>query len=194
MENSQSANTGDDAELAARIMAAGTARDPQAEALLYQSLAPRIRLYGLKHLREPQAAADLVQDVMLMTLKRLSLGEIREPDRIASFVLGASRQCVLDIQRGARRRDRLLHTYRHDFAVVDEAADPRLNVQLDSQCLQHCLAQLPERERTVILMTFYDESPADAVARQLNISQPNVRVIRHRGIERLRRCMEGDRS
>ncbi|HKX56563.1 MAG TPA: sigma factor, partial [Xanthomonadales bacterium] len=92
-------------------------RDKPAEALLYQSMAPRIRLYGLKHLRSPQAAADLVQDVMLMTLKRLSQGEIREPDRIASFVLGACRQSVLDIQRGTRRRERLLHTYHHDFAT-----------------------------------------------------------------------------
>jgi len=193
VENSQYENSGDDAELAARIMAAGPARDRHAEALLYQSLAPRIRLYGLKHLREPQAAADLVQDVMLMTLKRLSRGEIRQPDRIASFVLGASRQCVLDIQRSSRRRDGLLHTYSHDFPAFDEATDPRLNALLDTQRLQHCLTQLPERERTVILMTFYDESPAETVARQLNISQQNVRVIRHRGIERLRRCVEGSR-
>ena len=175
-------------------MAAGLARDKPAEAMLYESMAPRIRLYGLKHLRNPQGAADLVQDVMLMTLKRLSHGEIREPERIASFVLGASRQCVLDIQRGARRRDGLLHTYRHDFAAVDEAADPNVNAALDAPRLQHCLAQLPERERTVILMTFYDESPAETVARQLHISPPNVRVIRHRGIERLRRCVEGSQQ
>ena len=174
-------------------MAAGPVRDKPAEALLYQSMAPRIRLYGLKHLRSPQAAADLVQDVMLMTLKRLSQGEIREPDRIASFVLGACRQSVLDIQRGTRRRERLLHTYHHDFATVDEAADPKVNAALDFARLQHCLAQLPERERTVILMTFYDESPAETVASQLRISQPNVRVIRHRGLERLRRCVEGSR-
>lgn len=194
MEYTQSAPAGDDAALAARIMAAGAARDLQAEALLYQSLAPRIRLYGLKHLREPQAAADLVQEVMLMTLKRLGRGEIREPDRIASFVLGASRQCVLDIQRGTRRRDRILQTYRHDFPEVDESGDSRLAAVLDTPRLQHCLERLTERERTVILMTFYDESPAEAVARQLNISEPNVRVIRHRGIERLRRCVAGEPS
>ena len=43
---------------------------PQAEAELYRRLAPRVRLYGLRHLRDAQAAADLVQQVMLITLER----------------------------------------------------------------------------------------------------------------------------
>lgn len=176
-----------DAALARRIAAAGAARDRQAEALLYKSLAPRVRLYGLKHLRNPQAAADLAQDVLLMTLERLSRGEIREPDKIASFVLGACRQTVMDMQRGQRRRERLLDLYAGDIPIADVAA----TAPLDTERLEHCLERLPERDRAVILMSFYDESSADAVAAQLNLSQANVRVIRHRGIERLRKCMTG---
>ena len=38
-------------------------------------------------------------------------------------------------------------------------------------------------------MTFYDDRPADAVAAELKLSAGNVRVIRHRGLERLRGCM-----
>ena len=39
-------------------------------------------------------------------------------------------------------------------------------------------------------MTFYDDRSADAVAAELGLSAGNVRVIRHRGLERLRGCME----
>ena len=51
-----------------------------------------------------------------------------------------------------------------------------------------------ERERSVLVMTFYDEQPADAVGRELGLSAGNVRVIRHRGIDRMRRCVDGGRS
>jgi RNA polymerase sigma-70 factor (ECF subfamily) len=50
----------DDAALARRIAAApGEARDEEEE--LARRFAPRIRLYGLRHLRDRDAANDLVQ-------------------------------------------------------------------------------------------------------------------------------------
>src|SRR5687768_7654556 len=101
----------DDGALARRVAAAAERLDPQAEAELYRRLAPRVRLYGLRHLRDPQAAADLVQQVLLMTLERLRAGKLREPDRIASFVLGTCRMTVLEMRRGSWRREKLLATY-----------------------------------------------------------------------------------
>ena len=77
----------EDGALARRIAAAGAVLDSAAETELYRRLAPRVRLFGLRHLREPHAAADLVQQVLLMTLERLRAGEVREPERIASFVV-----------------------------------------------------------------------------------------------------------
>src|SRR5262245_13481673 len=59
----------DDTVLARRIIAAAPARDAGAEAELCQRLGPRIRLYGLRHLRDAQAAADLTQDVLVLTLQ-----------------------------------------------------------------------------------------------------------------------------
>jgi RNA polymerase sigma-70 factor, ECF subfamily len=41
----------------------------------------------------------------------------------------------------------------------------------------------------VIVMTFYDDRPADTVAADLNLSAGNVRVIRHRALARLRNCL-----
>jgi RNA polymerase sigma-70 factor (ECF subfamily) len=45
----------DDSELARRIVAAGTRHDAAAEAELCRRFAPRIRLYGLRHLRSDAA-------------------------------------------------------------------------------------------------------------------------------------------
>src|SRR3954463_13214709 len=91
------------------------ARDPlsaeAAESELYRRFAPRVRLYGLRHLREDDAARDLVQQVMLLVIEKLRAGAIRETDQIASFILGVSRTIAVDLKRVERRREKLRETF-----------------------------------------------------------------------------------
>jgi RNA polymerase sigma-70 factor (ECF subfamily) len=174
------------AVLARRIMAA-SGRDREAEAKLYRSLAPRVRLYGLKHLRDAAAAADLAQDVLLLTIRRLGSGEVRNPDQVASFVLSTCRQMVIDGRRSHARRQGILQTFFQDLAP----SPPGERYDLDGTRLRNCIELLSERERAVILLSFYDERGAAEVASELGVSAANVRVIRHRSIERLRSCLEG---
>jgi RNA polymerase sigma-70 factor (ECF subfamily) len=182
------AETGpDDATLARRVGQAAPATDAEAEAELCRRLAPRVRLYGLRHLGNEAAAADLMQQVMLLMIERLRAGALREPERLASFVFGICRMAVLELRRGLARRERLLEMY-GDVLAPPEPPAP----EFDRERLTHCLECLPERERTVLLMTFYDDMPAEALANELNLSQANVRVIRHRGLMRLRTCVTGE--
>jgi len=175
-----------EAALARRVIDAAPGRDLRAEAELYRLLAPRARLYGLKHLRDAHGAADLAQDVMLMTLDRLRRGEVRDPEQIASYVLGTCRQLVIDRKRGMQRRERIMDAYAHEFDTGVSASP----VALDTEQLQRCLQVLPERERTVIVMTFFEDSDASQVAQALGITPTNARVIRHRAVERLRLCVD----
>jgi RNA polymerase sigma-70 factor, ECF subfamily len=177
----------DDADLVRRIAAAPDGSDAAAEAELYRRLAPRVRLYGLKHLRDRHAASDLVQQVLLLTLERLRAGKLRDAERLVSFVFGTCRMTVMELRRTGARRERLLERYADDVPMADPAQSPRL----DHARLVGCLERLSERERSVLVMTFYDDQPAKDVAAALGLSEGNVRVIRHRGIERLRDCVTG---
>lgn len=177
----------DDGDLARRIATPGG--DPDAEAELCRRFAPRIRLYGLRHLRGAAAAADLVQDVLVMTLTKLRAGALRDSAKLASFILGTCRQMVIDGRRGGQRRERILESFSASFDGLTDAAE-----SLDIQRLESCLARLAERERSVLVMTFYDERPADEVGTALGLSPGNVRVIRHRGIEKLRLCIEAQEA
>jgi RNA polymerase sigma-70 factor (ECF subfamily) len=94
---------------------------------------------------------------------------------------------VLDLRRTGRRREELLDRYAEDVPMADPALSPRL----DQARLLGCLGGLSERERSVLVMTFYDDQPAKEVAAALGLSEGNVRVIRHRGLERLRDCVTG---
>jgi RNA polymerase sigma-70 factor (ECF subfamily) len=190
MEDLPIERSGHEAGLARRIAQAERVPDRDAEAELYRRLAPRVRLYGLKHLRDEQAAADLMQQVLLVTIEALRAGKLREPERIASFVFGVCRMVVLELRRGGARRERLLEQYAEDVPIADASVAPRL----DHERVTRCLDGLSERERTVLLMTFYEEKSAAEVAGALDLSEGNVRVIRHRGLERLRDCVTGRKT
>lgn len=187
MDSSGNEDEDPDAALARRIAAAGTRSDAEAEAGLYRRLAPRVRLYGRRHLRDDAAADDLAQQVLLMTIEKLRAGELREPERVVSFVFGACRMVTLEIRRGARRREALLEQFGADLAIADIARAPRL----DEAKVAACLHELAERERAVVLLSFYEDEPADKVGAALGLSQGNVRVIRHRALGRLRDCVMG---
>ena len=175
----------DDAAIARAIAAAAPGVDAKAEAELYRRLAPRVRLYGLKHLRDAQAAADLVQQVLLVTLQRLRAGELRHPEHVVSFVLGTSRMTVLDLRRGGARRERLLNRLYEEPAANESDAGS----EVERQRLICCLHGLSERERSVLILTFCDDLPADEVGDELGLQPGNVRVIRHRALHQLRDCL-----
>jgi len=180
----------DDATLVRAIGNAAPGVDSNAESELYRRLAPRVRLYGLRHLRDPQAAADLMQQVLLMTIEKLRTSKLREPDKLASFVLGMCRMVVLDLRRGAARRDKLLRTY----GRFEDSIEPDEPKGLEGEKLSRCIGRLSERERSVLVLSFFADRSAEEVGRELGLTSENTRVIRHRALQRLRECMSGTRD
>ena len=175
-----------DGDLARRVVAAGPGA-AEAEGELCRRLARRLRLYGLRHLRDAAAADDLVQEVLMLTLERLRAGRVREPDRLASFVLGVCRLVVRNQRRGRRRREELLDRFAFAFP---QATTPD-TLSLDGGRLRECLGRLAERERTVLVLTFYAEQASAEIAARLGTSPENVRTVRHRAFGRLRDCVKG---
>ena len=172
-----------DGELA-RAIAARTDAAEAAETELYRRFAPRVRLYGLRHLRDEDAARDLMQQVLLLTIEKLRDGAVRDTDMIGSFILGSSRLLAVNLKRRDRRREALLEAFPAAPAFVSAAPS-----MIDEDELEGCLSRLAERERTVVLLTFYGERPSRDIAQTLGITEGNVRVIRSRAIDRLRACM-----
>lgn len=180
------------AEVAAaqRIAVAAPGRDAAAEAALCRAFAPRVRRYGLRHLRDGHAAGDLMQIVLLRVLEQLRAGKVREPQRIVSFVFGTCRMVLHEWLRGELQHERVLAEAAELLPPADIAPAPRL----DERRVADCLGRLAERERSVIVLSFYEERTAEEVGALLGTTAGNVRVIRHRGLARLRGCVEGSRA
>ena len=170
-----------DADLALRIGHG----DQEAEAEVCRRMAPRIHLYGLRHLRSAPAADDLVQQVLLAMLEALRARRVRDLNKLPHFVLGTCRMTVVGLRRSASRQERLLAEFGSALVPAQPTAP-----QLDDDQLARCVQALNERERSVVVLTFYDEQTAAETAAFLGTSESNVRVIRHRAIRQLRSCME----
>ena len=174
-----------DADLARWI----AAREPgaeRAEAALVRRFAPRIELYGIRHLGSRAAAADLVQQVLLRVLEALRAGRLKSAERLASFVLGTCRLVTWGSWREEQRRRQLAHAVVAEEPVAEE---PALLGEGDVVRLFGCMSSLPEREARVVRMSFWEDRPADEIGARLGLSAGNVRVIRHRAVARLATCM-----
>jgi len=171
-----------DAELAGRIAAGGGLAEAE-EAELCRRYARRVFFFGLRHLGSEDRAQDLVQDVLVTTLGKLRSGAVREPERLGSFVLGVARM----LSRSQRRR-----AARHE--PIPEGLEPAAGARsrtdpLARKHVARCLQELEERQRTVLVLTFYAEHSTEEIAASLGLSANHVRVIRHRGIARVRGCL-----
>ena len=175
-----------DEALARRIAAGPPGATDAEEGELYRRFAPRVRLYGRRHLRSDQAADDLAQDVLLRTIERLHAGEVRRPEEIGSFILGTSRMMAHGERRITRRREALAARF-----IETAETRPASTATLDAPRVAACLRALAERDRLVVLLTFYADREAPRIAEDLGLSPGAVRVIRHRAMARLRDCVLG---
>jgi len=174
-----------DGDLAREVAGSPAGHAAAAEGELYRRFARRIRLFGLKHLHDDMAADDLAQQVMLIAIERLRAGEIRNPDEIGSFILSTSRMVATGLRRTERRRQHLQQ--RVEVIEMDLPVDARV---FDADRLRPCLGSLRERERMILLLTFYAERSAVEIAGSMGMTAGAVRVARHRAVAAMRDCLE----
>ena len=177
---------GDEA-LARRIAGGPPGSTDAEESELYRRFAPRVRLYGRRHLRSEAAADDLAQEVLLLAIEKLRAGGVRRPEEIGSFILGTSRMMATSERRLARRREALATR----FLDPAHASAPPTATGLDAPRVSGCLRALAERDRLVVVLTFYADREAPRIAEELGVSPGAIRAIRHRAMARLRECVLG---
>jgi RNA polymerase sigma-70 factor (ECF subfamily) len=180
-----------DAELIMAIATPGP-EGRQAEAALCRRFAPRIHLYGRRHLRDDDRARDLVQAVLLAVLQAARAGRIAEPAHADRFMLGTCRNIASRMRDSEARSAgpaawEVLETIEAPASWQDAYA----HAKVDVGALVRCLGELEERRRQVVTLSFQDECGADEIAERLAMTAGNVRVLRHRAVADLRRCLDG---
>ncbi|MGE3074444.1 MAG: sigma-70 family RNA polymerase sigma factor [Dehalococcoidia bacterium] len=111
------------------------------------------------------------------------------PVSVFDDVRNATGRREVSIERGSANGTR--SSTRVD-AVSDEAEGPQARAERGErvQELRRALDGLSERDRRVILLTFFEERRTVEIARALDISATRIVQIRRRSLDRLRRDLE----
>ncbi len=163
------------------------ARDRSAEDALCRRYLSRVYRYGLRHLRDADSAWDLTQDVLGLLLEKTRRGEVCEPSRLSSFVMGSCRWLTRNRTRAEKRRRRLLARYADPS---EPTVEPRTHGR-DLAWVARSWSTLPERERRVLWLSFWAELESSAIASELGTTPGHVRVLRHRALTRLQAQVRG---
>ena len=70
--------------------------------------------------------------------------------------------------------------------------DPALDTVVDRQAVKDRLAELPERERAILYMRFFDDMTQNSIAQELGLSQMHVSRLISRSCGRVRDQVMGD--
>jgi RNA polymerase sigma-70 factor (sigma-E family) len=130
-------------------------------------------------------ADDLVQEAFVRLFGRLL--HLRNPDAFEAYL----RTTVVNLARMHFRRRQVERQYLHraQQGFQEEAAGPDLDVRED---LWRALLRLPERQRTAIVLHFYEDLSEQQASDVLRCRPGTYRSLVSRGIAQLRTTLRGD--
>jgi RNA polymerase sigma-70 factor, ECF subfamily len=176
----------------AALMAAYVRKEPDATRRLYDRYASRIYGLGLFLLRNNTDAEDLVQDTFL---KIWRMGSGFDPVRgsLDGWILLIARTLAIDLLRHRSVEARKLSSQ----PKVPEASDetgPEWHAEVADlfQRATEALAQLPQRQRSVLELTYLGQRSTKEAAELLGIPRGTVKSRAHAGMAVLQKTFRGD--
>ena len=143
-------------------------------------------LYRAAYNRWPELAEDAAQRALVLVYEQLD--RCREPGTFLAFALNKLRHAFQQEQRARKG----------NAAAIDDLADvladgragalaERLLSEERTMALLQAIERLPDpRQRSVVLWKFFGGMSDEEIGTRLDITSGHVRVLRHRGVDRLR--------
>ena len=186
----------DDNEELAGLLAEARKRDGPARAALLERLRPwvRQRAQGLlgQHLGARVDCSDITQDVHIRVWQRLDQFRGDSVPQLLAWVGKMIDNAVTDCFRhhGAEKRDAGAEAAGTDPcpALSAKGTTPSQGAMRneDQARLSEALQELPEQQRLVFWLRFYEGLPFEEVAQKVGVTVGNARVLMVRATERLR--------
>ncbi|WP_008312392.1 sigma-70 family RNA polymerase sigma factor [Leptolyngbya sp. PCC 6406] len=169
-------------------------RNGQMDALgaLYDRYGGLVYTLALRMLTSREAAEDLTQDVFMA----LSQGQQYDPDRgsLGSYLATYTRSRALDRLRVNSNRLRILRQFRQMLTPSSKSQTPAEQVvqQERSHRIRAALQEIPDAERTVLEIAYFEGCSQSQIANRLNMPLGTVKTRSRQGLRRLRTLLEAD--
>ncbi|MFT7303977.1 MAG: RNA polymerase sigma factor (sigma-70 family), partial [Akkermansiaceae bacterium] len=154
-------------------------RDEEAFATLMQRHWGFVFSVAKNSLSDSSLAEDATQQTFIALSKRAA--KLSKNTPLAPWLYRAVRHESSNL----RRREQRLKKRNHEYASLTHPSHPDTKHNHLSTQLHRALAALPDKDRQLILLRFYQSLTADQIADQLSISPAAAQRRTHRALEKL---------
>jgi RNA polymerase sigma-70 factor, ECF subfamily len=171
-----------------RVVEAAQAGDLEALASLYDTHINQVYRYALARLGNVHDAEDVAEEIFLKMLNGLPKYQVRKVPFAAWLMRIAHNEVISFARRNVRRaNDTDLPEEIVDRGSNDPAEQAERTLALED--LRKAVALLPEAQREVITLRFAAGLSVADTARALGKQENNVKVLQHKGMQRLQTLM-----
>ena len=158
--------------------AAVTTVDPLVAQLFAAEGTSLVRLARL-FVDDRNAAEDLVQEAFIRFARNVH--RLEDPARAPAYL----RSIVLNLARDQNRRGLVSLRHRLPFGDIAPGIEDEIDVREDQREVLVALRDLPARQRSCLVLRYYDELGPDEIAATLGISRNSVKTHLQRGLAAL---------
>jgi RNA polymerase sigma-70 factor (ECF subfamily) len=182
--NADTPEQGETVDLARRV-ARG---DRAAEELLVRKYSGRILAMVIARTRDREAARELANDALMVTVQALRNGTIRDTGRLGAFIHGTAVNLINNRLRVNSRQPPM-------DALSDDLPGPDgaelIERDSDLTLLHRGIAGLDPRDRQVLTLTLVNGLGPGDIARRTGLTEEAVRQRKSRALKRLRELLTG---
>jgi RNA polymerase sigma-70 factor (ECF subfamily) len=151
---------------------------------------PGLRALILRRVRDPEAAADILQDAAVTTLEKLRRGEIAHPENLGGYLY----RVALNHLRNHRRKDRSAVSSADGLAELpasDDADWENVRGRQWATAVRRMLEEMPvARDREVLVRFYLDDEDREQICRELQLSEEHFNRVIFRARNRFRELVE----
>lgn len=152
---------------------------------------PGLRALILRRVRDPELAADILQDAAVTTLEKLRNGEIAHPENLGGYLY----RVALNHLRNHRRKDRSAIS---SAEALDELPASENDADWDAvrgrqwaTAARRMLKEMPvARDRDVLVRFYLDDEDRETICRELGLSEEHFNRVIFRARNRFRELIE----
>lgn len=165
------------------------AGDHAAEECVVSTYSRGVFVIAAARTHDRDLARDLTQDVLIVVLKALREGRLREPEKLAAFIQGIARNVINNYLREAARHPE------QDLEGVEAAVRSTVEDELlaaDRQVLlRRELSTLDDIDRQILMMSLVEGQSLADIGRSLGLSHDAVRARKSRAVRNIAKKIGG---
>jgi RNA polymerase sigma-70 factor (ECF subfamily) len=163
-------------------------RDREAFAALFDAYAPRVKAFMMRKGANAEQAEDLVQETMIAVWSKAAL-YVADRGTVATWIFTISRNLRIDRMR--REKTSLFTDLEgYDVETDEEGQDEAMGRHQEDSFVARALAQIPEEQRQLLIMSYMEDMAQSEIAAKLQIPLGTVKSRMRLAYIRMRKLLE----